>query len=295
MSGSRFATLSRAAAITAMAALAMPGGTAMRPQVAHAQAVGGLDLGDSEAPVEIEAEKGIEWHRNEKVYIARGNARIARGDVVLNAEVVTAHYRGDEGANSEVWRVEADGRVRVTTPSETITGDRAVYDIDKGVIVMVGEDLRVETAEETLTAEESLEYWEDRQLVVARGNAQVVQGDKRLRADMLTGHFDQTEAGEQELVRIDAIGDVRLSTETEYARGDRGSYNLETEIATLEGSVKITRGENQLNGQRAEVNFATGVSRLLSDPDGSDGSRVRTLIVPSSESESGSESETNTP
>ena len=290
------ARLTRAVTVAMVAAMAISGGSLMRSQSVQAQSVGGLDLGSSDTPIEIEAEKGIEWHRNEKIYVARGNARVARGDVVLHAEVVTAHYRGEGDAGSEVWRVEADGQVRVTTPSETITGDRAVYDIDKAVVIMVGEDLRVVTAEETLTAEESLEYWEDRQLVVARGNAQVVQSDKRLRADMLTGHFEQTETGDQELVRIDALGDVRLSTGEEYARGDRGSYNLRTEIATLEGSVKITRGENQLNGDFAEVNFDTGISRLQSKQDGGDGSRVRTLIVPSeSKAGSGPDSESNTP
>ena len=30
------------------------------------------------------------------------------------------------------------------------------------------------------------------------------------------------------------------------------------------GNVRITRGENQLNGQEAEVNQKTGISRLLS-------------------------------
>lgn len=249
---------------------------------AQAQTLGGVNLGDADQPIEIEASKAIEWHRDEKVYIARGDARITRGDFVLNAEIVTAHYRETKGQDPRIWRVEAEGAVRVTTPTATVTGDHAVYDLDKGVVVMVGDDLRVKTAKETLTADDSLEYWEDRQMVVARGNAVVVQEGRRLRADLLTGHFEQTPEGERKLVRVEAAGDVRLSTESEFARGDKGTYDLETEIATLEGSVKITRGENQLNGERAEVNLQTGISRLLGD--GGD-SRVRTLIVPSSKPE----------
>ena len=70
-----------------------------------------------------------------------------------------------------------------------------------------------------------------------------------------------------------------ISTADEVVRGDRGVYDLDSRIATLAGSVKITRGENQLNGAYAEVNLATGVSRLRSAP-GQGPSRVFGLIKP---------------
>ncbi len=55
-------------------------------------------------------------------------------------------------------------------------------------------------------------------------------------------------------------------------------------MAELFGAVKITRGQNQLNGGYAEVNLATGVSRLLAAPPGgvAEG-RVRGLLVPGEE------------
>ena len=52
---------------------------------------------------------------------------------------------------------------------------------------------------------------------------------------------------------------------------------MDTELAILTGTVKVTRGKNQLNGDRAEVNMKTGVSRLLATA----GQRVHTLITPS--------------
>jgi lipopolysaccharide export system protein LptA len=52
-------------------------------------------------------------------------------------------------------------------------------------------------------------------------------------------------------------------------------------VATLVGDVKISRGENQLNGGYAEVNLNTGVSRLLGAPPDSDAkARVRGLLRP---------------
>ena len=70
-------------------------------------------------------------------------------------------------------------------------------------------------------------------------------------------------AGQNEIVQIEAFGDVEISSPQEYARGDQGIYYVKEELAILTGQVRITQGETQLNGQRAEVNLATGVSRLL--------------------------------
>jgi len=49
----------------------------------------------------------------------------------------------------------------------------------------------------------------------------------------------------------------------------------------LFGSVKITREDNQLNGEYGEVNLDTGVSRMLSGPPGATGPQpVRGLFSP---------------
>ena len=65
---------------------------------------------------------------------------------------------------------------------------------------------------------------------------------------------------------------------------DSGVYHVEQELAELVGAVKITRGETQLNGEYAEVNLATGVSRLLAAPPGGTAdSRVHGLLVPTTE------------
>ena len=44
----------------------------------------------------------------------------------------------------------------------------------------------------------------------------------------------------------------------------------------LKGGVKITRGPDQLNGDKAEINLNSGVSRLLSGG----GKKVRGLFGP---------------
>ncbi len=238
---------------------------------AFAQSMVGQSNG---GPVEIEADNGIEWQRDAKAYIARGNARAARDGVEIKADTLTAFYRdGEDGKGQEIFRIDADGNVRVQSRSETAFGDKGVYHVDDAVFVLVGDNLRLKTPTAVITAHDTLEYWDKRQLAVARGDAIVVGEDGRLRADILTAHIVQ--GGAEGFDQIDAFGNVLVSTGAEIARGDEGVYNPTTGIATLCGNVRITRGKNQLNGACAEINLKTGNSRLIGD-----GRRVKGLITP---------------
>jgi lipopolysaccharide export system protein LptA len=274
---------------------------------ARAQGLGlGFGANGDDKPLEVFADQGIEWHQNESIYIARGNARAVKGTTTVYGDMLIAHYRKAAAGGTEVWRVEATGHVRITTPTDAAYGDRAVYTIDNGLLVMTGKNLRLTTPRETITARDSLEYWNQKDLAVARGDAVVVTDDRRIRADVLTAQFKKDQGtvkpaaakpasqsqkadgksgtGDDRdmsrLHRVDAYGNVIITTPQDVARGDRGVYLEETGIANLMGSVKITRGNNQLNGEVAEVNLRTGVSRIVSAKEGTSGGPVRALIVP---------------
>ncbi|HEX9792327.1 MAG TPA: LptA/OstA family protein [Kiloniellales bacterium] len=249
------------------------------PAAVLAQGITGLTGGDE--PLEINADQGIEWRRNEQTYVARGNASAARGKITVFADALIAHYKPLPGGGSEIHRIDAEGNVRIVSPSETVYGDRGAYDVVNGVLVLVGKDLRLVGAKDVLTARDSLEYWEKRQVAIARGDAEAVREDKRIKADVLTAYFEPAANKDLEITKVDAFGNVRVKTATELARGDRGVYYVQREFATLTGAVKITREENQLNGEYAEVNMATGVSRLLAAAPGTVATtRVQGLIVP---------------
>lgn len=234
--------------------------------------------------LEVESDNGIEWRRNEQVLIARGNAVAKRGNSRVDADELRALYRDRDG-QSEIYRIIATGNVKLSSETDVATGDQAIYDIDDAVVVLTGEDLQYKTPTETLTAEESLEYWETERMAVARGNAVAVADDRTLRGDVLTARFEMGKNGENELSRIDGNGNVTIRTPTDFVVGNQGVYDAKTGIATLVGSVKITRGENQLNGDRAVVDLNTGISRLTANGNGDGKSRVRGLLVPEKDEE----------
>lgn len=243
---------------------------------------------ERDEPLEINATEGIEWNRNDKTYIARGNARAASGDVEVLADVLTAYYRERgaqsadsdspfaQGGDSEIYLLEATGNVRINSPEGTVYGDKGQYKLLEKVFIMTGEDLRLISKEDVVTARDSLEYWEGQRKAVARGKAHATHEDKQIKADVLTANFEEDAQGDLAVHRIDAEGNVEIQTAKEYARGRKGVYFVNQELATLEGDVKITQGENQLDGDRAEVNMQTGVSKLLADPS----KQVKALVLP---------------
>ena len=247
--------------------------------VAPAMAQQNLPLGGGGGgPVEIEASESLEWRQDLEIYVARGDARLVRDDVTINADVLTAHYREAEDGATEIWRATATGNVIIETVDAEAQADTAVYDMEQSVVVLRGEDLRLESADGVVTARDTLEYWPDRQLAVARGDAVVEQGDQTVEADVVAGEFTEDENGELQLTRVTGTGNVVITTPTDVAVADEAVYDLLTDIATLDGSVRLTRGDNQLNGDFAEINLQTGVSRLLARPGG--GGRVSGLLVP---------------
>lgn len=242
----------------------------------------GLDMGGSDLSLEITADNGIEWEQRQAVVRARGNARAVRGDVSVKANVLSAYYREKPDGQTEIWRLDAAGDVEIMSTTDTAYAERGQYDVDSAVLVLSGSDgVRLIGKDGQVTAEKQVEYWQAKRMLVARGNAEAIQGDKRIRADVLVAYLRDDADGKTALDRVEAFDRVRVVTAEEEVRGARGVYDATSGTAALTGAVKITRGKNQLNGCRAEVNLNTGISKLFAcGGSGTSGGRVQGLIQP---------------
>jgi lipopolysaccharide export system protein LptA len=280
----------------------------------------GLNLGaaSEDRPIAISADSGIEWQQDAQVYIARGNATAKRGTTEVYADTLTAHYRPGKaaGGETEIYRLNADGHVTIKGETQTVVGDQAVWDVDQQVGIVTGKALKLTTTTDVVTARDSLEWYDQKQVAVARGDAVAVRENvKRVRADVLTAHMTKDKAKPAEakpgaqlakpapsnptakpaagaglsgasdessrISRIDAQGNVIVSTATDIGRGDYGVYNADTGLVTLLGNVTITRGDNAIRGQYAVVDLNNNVSRMMptAGKPGSPPSRVEGLFV----------------
>ncbi len=202
----------------------------------------------------------------------------------------------DSAGANEIYRLEAIGNVHIFTATDQAWGDHAVYDMDQSVLVLTGHALRIVTPSDVLTARDSMEYWSVPRRSVARGNALVLTNDgRRISADTLVGYSEEPNAhppgvaapakpavpadplaASGKLQRVEAYGNVIVRTATETVYGDRGVYVPDTGMSRVVGHVRVTRGQNQINGVAADVNMKTGVATMLSGPS----QRVEGLIVP---------------
>ena len=107
-----------------------------------------------------------------------------------------------------------DGNVQIISKNERIFGDRGEYKIDEQNFVLVGENLRIESNQGLITARDQLEYWEAKQQFVARGDATIIKGDKRVRADILLALLGATPKGKQRFA-VNVWGNVLIATATE--------------------------------------------------------------------------------
>jgi lipopolysaccharide export system protein LptA len=247
---------------------------------------------DPDKPIEVYAERGIEWQQEDKRFIARGSAQAKQGDVEVFADELIAHYRDREDGGTDVYRVDALGNVTIKSEGETATGSGAVYDFETAVLVIEGAPVQLRTEDSTVTAYDTIQYWEEDKVAVAEGNASATRGNQTLTADTITARFKDAPEGAAsgsrsgELSRIEAYGNVKLETKSNVVLGDRGRYDLDSGIATLDGNVRITSDRNQLSGGFAVVDTNTDVSTLyrsaqeagVAGP--SSGPRVRALLVP---------------
>jgi lipopolysaccharide export system protein LptA len=257
---------------------------AVAPALAQEAATG--TAATAQLPIEITAEGGIEWNRNAKTYTARGAAQARRGDLSVSADTLTAHYREGAEGGSEIYRLEAAGNVRLASQSVVVTGDLAVYDVTSRNMTVTGQSLKLETPTDVLTAKDRLEYSDRTREASAHGDVAVVREGQRLDAEHVLATLAPGAAGDLALSKVEATGNVRIATQREFVRADHGTYDVEKQFAILTGGVKVTQDQNQLNGEYAEVDLKSGVSRLLGAPPGGSG-KVKGLVLPGSVPEPG--------
>ena len=263
-----------------------PAAAAPVPAVPPAQAAPSQPSTHDEGTLEVTSDRDLEWLQNEKAYVARGNAVAKRGTVTLMADTLVAYYRplrasatpvkekeahpgavqqpGFDSGNTEIWRVVAEGHVHLISEDKDAWGDRAEYDKDKSVTVLTGQALKGTTLEDTVTARDSLEYWQDQDMAVARGNAKIVKvnGDT-LEGDLIGGHFVKDAHGTSVLKTIESKGNVVITTATDIVHGDEGVYELAAKRTVLFGNVIATHGDSIIKGASAEVNMDTGISHVF--------------------------------
>lgn len=127
---------------------------------------------------------------------------------------------------------------------------------------------------------DNLEVQRDRQLAIFTGNVDAVQGRMSLQTNELrvTYHEDGEGGGNDSgaISKLEAIGEVVITTAKEKATGLRGIYDVDAGTMRLEGGVQLYREDNVLTGETLVMDLNSGVSTL----DAGNTGRVKAIFRP---------------
>ncbi len=253
------------------------------------------DSQNSAEPLEISADKALEWDRVGKKYIAKGNAIAKQKDMEVHADTLVAEYRETKEKSSDIYKLTATGNVVLISGGvNKAYGDNAVYEVDIAKATLTGGDLRIESPDMNITAKEKFEYYSNEGKMVAYGSPVITNQGNTLTADLVTAWTNPDSQKEKEtsssdkpqaklgnLKRAEAEGNVVITTPKEKATGDKGIYTAENDTVELLGNVKLYQGENTLQGVRADMNLTTNLSRVYGAQ--GKGGRVKGVFFPSSQ------------
>jgi lipopolysaccharide export system protein LptA len=117
-------------ALSALASVTLGAGLAVAQD-----SISALKGHDSKAPIDLSADRAEAQDRADRAIFA-GNVVVRQGTLTLRTARLTLAYASQNGI--DINRIDASGGVTVTSPSETAKGDFAVYDLEDGLITMVG-------------------------------------------------------------------------------------------------------------------------------------------------------------
>jgi lipopolysaccharide export system protein LptA len=126
--------------------LAAAAATAAIAQVRQEQPVSALKGHNSNAPVDVTADRIEVQDRADRAIFA-GNVHVKQEDLTLNTDRLTVAYSskaaaapatGNGPGGVQIHRLDAAGGVVVHSPSETAKGDIGIYDLDRKLITLLG-------------------------------------------------------------------------------------------------------------------------------------------------------------
>jgi lipopolysaccharide export system protein LptA len=95
----------------------------------------GLRNHNTNAPVDIAADRIEVQDRSQRAIIS-GNVDVKQARLRLRAERVTVAYAS--GGDNQIDRIDATGGVILTSPTEEIRGNTAIYDLNAKIITLLG-------------------------------------------------------------------------------------------------------------------------------------------------------------
>lgn len=249
----------------------------LTPEQSNAQSNGNDDQN-----LIVEADDSLQWLRDQKKYIATGNASATRGGTRLDADVIIADYLETETADAEssttITHIEGQKNATFTRGSMIATGENITYDLTAEKAVMTGQNAKIINGSETLTATQSITYDRSQRMITATGNAHVkLSNGQELKGMIITATLNDDE---NDIIRVTAKDNAEVFSPSKgsskgagqngvrEAYADAMVYEKSTGIAVLTDNVLLKDAGNILKGDKAVIDTISGTSTMSSTTSG---------------------------
>ncbi len=146
-----------------------------------------------------------------------------------------------------------------------------------------------------VTARDGMEWRQNEQVVIANGDARAVRGDVTVTADRLIAHYRRkggqapvpaakpgatpaADTGNNEIYRLEAVGNVHIYTATDLAVGDRAIYDIDQALLLMTGrAMRITTPQQVMTARDSLEYYSQkhmAVGRGLAQVTTADGRRL---------------------
>lgn len=204
----------------------------------------------SKAPLQIDAQGGVNCDRKTQKCTAKNNVRVQKGIFVMHCDELTAFLDKRSDGRSTVKRIDARGNIRFTgMPREKGSATRAVYDLDSNSLTLTGRGGLQNVAENTACVNR---WWPT-----------VQREDHLLCAQVIKIKLNQSASQSNKIQTMEAIGGALFSTPIEFSTSDSIVYYAESQHAVLQGNVIVDRKEGQIKGPYAELEFSSNMYKVL--------------------------------
>ena len=213
----------------------------------------------------VNADTSLEWNQKEAFYHASGNAEALQGTQEIKGDSLKAFYNPQTDART-ITRIIANGDVSFSDDAHKGRGQLLDYDVNSLTYLLEGPDAAISGPDGSAKAGQTILFRRTEQLVELVKDAEIMLKDGRhLSGQTITIFLNDAD----NIDRITAAGDVTIiQVNGSTATSDEADYDRARNKAILTGDVLIKDGETELAGDRAEVDFTTGISKMLSNKSG---------------------------
>jgi len=147
--------------------------------------------------------------------------------------------------------------------------------------------LRLNGSEPIEIESDKLEVRENENKAIFTGNVNVTQGPTVMKSGSMVVYYAKdggsAATGSSNIERLEVDGKVYVKSDKQVATGDKGTFDMKTEVLVLSGNeVVLSEGNNVLRGCKLTVQMKSGQAQVDGCSKGGGSGRVQMKLDPSS-------------